>query len=435
MATETPRFLRVVGLIGLTAIALNGVVGAGIFVLPANVYKLVGEASPAAYILAAVLIALVVACFAEAGSRFDETGGPYLYARAAYGEFPGFLVGWMFFLARLAGTAAIINAFTTYLGYIDPSLGTGVGKLVAVTVAVAGLAVLNVFSVRTAASAVNVLTVGKMVPLLIFIGVGLFFVDPGRISFLALPEDDGSLRQAALLLVFAYGGSENANVPTEEARNPRRHLPFALLATIGATAVLYVLIQVVAQGTLPGLASSTTPLASAAREVMGPPGGWLLTGAAIVSTLGTASALILVGPRILYAFAHHGQLPAALAKIHPDYRSPYIAVVVFAVLAWGVAMSGKFAELAMLSAVARVLFSASTCLAVLLLRYRRRHRHLVAGFTLPGGPLIPLLAVGISVWLLIGLTDKQWIAGAIGLASGLVVYAGQRWVWGARGID
>jgi basic amino acid/polyamine antiporter, APA family len=430
VAPETPRFLRVVGLVGLTAIALNGVVGAGIFVLPANVYKLVGEASPAAYVLAAVLMALVVACFAEAGSRSEETGGPYLYARAAYGEFPGFLVGWMFFLARLAGTAAIINAFTTYLGYIDPSLATGVGKLVAVTAMVGALAVLNVFSVRTAASAVNVLMIGKLVPLLIFVGVGLFFVDPSRISFLALPEEEGSLRQAALLLVFAYGGFENANVPTEEAHNPRRHLPFALLATIAATAVLYVLIQVVAQGTLPGLASSATPLASAAREVMGPPGGWLLTGAAIVSTLGTASALILVGPRILYAFARHGQLPAALAKIHPVYRSPHVAVVVFAVLAWGVALSGKFAELATLSAVARVLFSASTCLAVPVLRYRQRH--LVASFMLPGGPLIPLLAVSLSVWLLLGLTDKQMIAGAIGLVSGLAVYVGQRWVWGRR---
>src|SRR5204863_10194099 len=150
------------------------------------------------------------------------------------------------------------------------------------------------------------LTIAKLVPLAIFVVVGLCFLDPARVG-LGAPEF-GALRKAALLLVFAYGGFENANVPTEEAVNPRRHLPVALLVTIGAVAVLYMLIQIVAQGTLPGLATSKTPLASAAREVMGAPGGLLLTGAAIVSTLGSMSAVILVGPRILFAFARHGQL-------------------------------------------------------------------------------------------------------------------------------
>jgi amino acid transporter len=226
--------------------------------------------------------------------------------------------------------------------------------------------------------------------------------------------------------VFAYGGFENANVPTEEALNPRRHLPIALLGTIAAVAVLYVLIQIVAQGTLPELATSPTPLASAARAVLGAPGGWLLTAAALLSTLGSISAVILVGPRILYAFARHGQLPAALASIHPRHHSPHWAVVVFALLTWAVALSGGFAELAALSAVARLLFSASTCLAVPVLR--RRQRHLAPGFVLPGGPVIPLLAVGLSVWLLSGVSRTQAIAGGLGILSGLVVYVGSRWL-------
>lgn len=430
MADETtPRLLRVVGLAGLTAIALNGVVGSGIFVLPASVYALAGAASPMAYLLAALLMALVVACFAEAGSRAEETGGPYLYARAAFGELAGFLVGWMFMLSRLAATAAVANAFVAYLGYLAPSLGVGVGRFAAITVAIGGLAVLNVFGVRRASSAVNVLTVAKLVPLLIFVGVGLWFVDPDRIRLLALPEL-GSLRQAALLLVFAYGGFENANVPTEETHNPRRHLPLALLTTTAAVAVLYMLIQIVAQGTLPGLATSATPLASAAREVMGAPGGWMLTVAAVLSTLGSISALVMVGPRILYAFARHGQLPAALASIHPRYRSPHLAVVVFALLTWAVALGGGFAELAALSAVARLLFSATTCLAVPILR--RRQRCGEPGFVLPGGPVIPLLAAALSAWLLSGLTRVQAMAGGLGLLSGLAVYAGYRWLRAAR---
>jgi APA family basic amino acid/polyamine antiporter len=422
---DAPRLLRVVGLVGLTAIALNGVVGSGIFVLPAKVYALLGAASPIAYLVAAALAALVVACFAEAGSRSDDTGGPYLYARAAFGEFAGFLVGWMFMLSRLAATAAVANAFVDYLGYIDPALAHGAARIIAITLVIGGVAMLNVFGVRGASTTVNLLTVAKLVPLAIFVGVGLFFVDPGRITFRAVPEL-GSLRQAALLLVFAYGGFENANVPGEESLNPRRHLPVALLVTIAVVAVLYVLIQVVAQGTLPGLATSDTPLAAAARVVLGAPGGWGLTAAALFSTLGSISALVLVGPRIFYALARHRQLPAALARIHPRFRSPHWAVVAFAALAWGAALLGRFTELAALSAVARLLFSASTCLAVPVLR--RRQRALTPGFVLPGGPVIPILAAALSGWLLIGVTRIQALIGGLALASGLVVYAVYRWL-------
>jgi APA family basic amino acid/polyamine antiporter len=374
-------------------------------------------------------MALVVACFAEAGSRCEETGGPYLYAREAFGAFPGFLVGWMFLLTRLVATAAIANAFVDYLGYLAPALAVGVGRFVAITAAIGGLAVLNVIGVRGASYTVNFLTVAKLVPLAIFVVVGLCFVDRGRVA-IHLPEL-GSLRQAALLLVFAYGGFENANVPTEEAVNPRRHLPVALLVTIGAVTVLYELIQIVAQGTLPDLASSKTPLAAAASAVMGAPGGLLLTAAAVASTLGSISAVILVGPRILFAFARHGVLPAALADVHPRFRSPHRAVLAFSVLTWAIALWGGFAELAALSAVARLVFSASTCAAVPVLRWRQRDT--AAVFQLPGGPAIPVLAVVLSLWLLTGLNQTQAIAGGLGLASGVALYAVQRGVGALRG--
>jgi basic amino acid/polyamine antiporter, APA family len=424
--TQAPRLLRVVGLAGLIAIALNGVVGSGIFTLPATVYRLLGPASPIAYVVAAVLMALVVACFAEAGSRSEETGGPYLYARDAFGGFVGFLVGWLFLLTRVAATAAIANTFVDYLGYLDPALAAGAARHAAITLAVGGLAAVNIYGVRGASRTVNVLTVAKLVPLAIFIAVGLAAIDPQRVALRA-PAELGSLRQAALLLVFAYGGFENANVPTEETVNPRRHLPIALLTTIAAVAVIYVLIQIVAQGTLPDLARSTTPLASAAHEVLGAPGGWLLTAAAIVSTLGSISAVILVGPRILLAFARHGQLPAGLAAIHPRHHSPHRAVIAFAALTWAAAVSGGFPQLVALSAVSRLLFSASICLAVPVLRRRQRERP--PAFVLPGGPVIPLLAVALSIWLLTGLSRAQAMAGGVGILLGLVVYAGHRWLW------
>jgi amino acid transporter len=285
------------------------------------------------------------------------------------------------------------------------------------TLAFGSLAALNVAGVRSGARTVNALTVAKMLPLLLFVGVGIFAADPSRFRVFALPPA-AALQQASLLLVFAFGGFENANVPTEEVKDPRRHLPIALVVSIAVTAVLYVLIQVVALGTLPDLADSRTPLADAAARFLGSGGAALLTVGAVLSTLGSESALVLVGPRILYAFAKAGQLPRVLARVHSRFRTPHVAIVLFALVTWLSALSGSFAQLATVSAIARLVFSAATCAAVLVLR-RRRPR---APFRVPGGPVIPVLAVAISLWLLSGVNRAQASAGAIALAVGLSLY-------------
>ena len=420
MASPPPaRLLRVVGLGGLTAIALNGVIGSGIFVLPATVAALIGPASPVAYLLAALVAALVVACFAEAGSLFDRTGGPYLYAREAFGPFVAFQVGWAFFLSRLAAAAAIANAFASYLGYLWPTAGQGAGRALVMTVLLATLAAVNVAGVRYGGWTVNVLTVAKLVPLLLFVSVGLLHADPGRFALLAVP-DSSRLRQASLLLIFAFGGFENASVPGDESKDPKRHLPVALLAAIALTAVLYVLVQIVALGTLPGLARDPTPLASAARSFLGPAGALAVALGAVVSTAGSSSALALVGPRILYALAEGGQLPAALARVHDRHRTPHVAVVVFTLLAWAAALLGDFARLAAVSAVARLVFSAATCLAVPVLR--RKMPAPERRFRVPGGVLVPAAAAGLSIWLLTGLDPAQAGAGAAALVLGFFLY-------------
>ena len=417
--SATPRFIRAVGLFGLIAIAVNGVIGSGIFVLPATVAFLLGPASPVAYIVAAFLIALIVLCFAEAGSMFEQTGGPYLYAREAFGSFIGLEVGWMFLLSRLAATSAIANAFTAYLGYFWQAMASGIGRAIALTVLLWGLGLLNLVGVRYGAWAVNLLTIVKLVPLLLFVGVGLFFVDSSRYQILALP-DLTSLRQASLALIFAFGGFENASVPTEEVKNPTRNLPIALIVSIALTALLYILIQIVALGTLPDLARDATPLGSAAQMFLGSAGAALITVGAMLSTIGSDSAVILVGPRILYALAEAGQLPGALARVHPRYKTPHIAVIVFALAAWVIALYGNFAQLVTVSAIARLLFSATTCLAVPVLR--RRMPDARRKFSVPGGALIPALAAVISIWLLTGVSQAQAIAGGIALSSGAVLF-------------
>jgi LPXTG-motif cell wall-anchored protein len=416
---HTPRLVRALGLFGLSAIAVNGVIGSGIFALPSTVASQVGTSSPVAYVVAAVLTALIAACFAEAGSMFERAGGPYLYAREAFGSFFGFEVGWMFLLTRLAGAAAISNAFASYLGYFWPPLATGIGRAASITLLVAVLAWINLAGIRYGSRTVNVLTIAKLVPLLLFISVGLFFVDSSRYELIALPEMN-ALQQAGLALIFAFGGFENASIPTEEARDPRENLPVALLIAIALTTVLYILIQIVAQGTLAEIARDQTPLASAGRVFLGPAGGAIIALGAVLSTSGSYSALGLVGPRILYAFAEQGQLPAALARVHPRYRTPDVAVIVFAIAAWAVALYGNFAALVMVSAIARLLFSATTCLAVPVLRLRMPDAP--RKFKLPFGPLIPILAAILSAWLLTGMSRDQAIAGAGALLVGAILY-------------
>jgi amino acid transporter len=279
---------------------------------------------------------------------------------------------------------------------------------------------INLSGVTYGSWTVNFLTVAKLLPLLAFIGAGLFYLDPGALT-VQLPEETQSIREAALLLIFAYGGFENASIPSEEVRSPTRNLPVALLVSVTVTTVIYILIQIVAQGHLPELAVDRTPLASAAQNFMGSAGGALITCGAIVSTLGSNSAVALVGPRILYALAEDKQLPAPLARVHPRLHTPHVSITVFAIVVWAIALYGRFAELVAVSATARLLFSAATCIAVPVLRHKLPHAK--RGFKLKGGLLVPGLAALVSLWLLSGVSRIQAILGALALVVGIVVFA------------
>jgi amino acid transporter len=402
----------------LIAIAINGVIGSGIFVLPATVAALLGPASPAAYVVAAAVTALVVLCFAEAGSRFDETGGPYIYARSAFGRFVGFEIGWLFFLSRLAAAGAIGNACAAYAGRLWPAASAGSGRVLVITSIVVALTAINIRGVRQGAVAVNTLTIAKLGPLLALVFVGLPFVDDGRYSLWPAAAPTG-IREASLLLVFAFGGFENASVPAAESTRPRRDVPVALVTAIAVTAALYVLIQIVTLSVVPGLAGDPTPLASAATAVLGPAGGTMMTAGALVSTIGSLSALALVGPRILFALGTSGDLPTSLARIHPRFRTPHVGIVTFAVLVWVVSVAATFSQLAVVSAIARLLFSASTCLAVPVLR---RTQPSPAAFVVPGGVVVPVAAAAASVWLLTGLTRAQSLAGIIAIIVGALFF-------------
>jgi amino acid transporter len=266
---------------------------------------------------------------------------------------------------------------------------------------------------------VNILTIGKMIPLLVFIGAGLFAIDWRTFVLPTLPAF-GPLREASLILLFAFGGFEFASVPSEEVINSRRNLPIALIAGISISSIVYILVQIVCQGTLPGLAGDPTPVANAARNFLGPGGAGLIVFGAMLATTGTNSTILLVGPRMLYALAQGGQLPAFFGRVHPRFRTPHVAVVLFSAVVLALALSGTFALLAALNAMARLLYSAVTCAAVPVLR--KRIAPAARAFTLPFGALIPALGVLASVFLLTGVTRTQALIGAAGMLSGAVVY-------------
>jgi amino acid transporter len=420
-----PTLRRVISRGQAVALSVNSVIGSGIFLLPGTAAALLGFASLPAMAIAALAVALIVLCFAEAASRFDEPGASYLYTRAAFGDLIGFEVGWMTWLARVATAATLAAGFARAVAYLAPGAADGWGRAIAIAAPIVALTAINVIGVGAGARTNVVLVIGKLLPLALFIGAGLFAMS-WSIALAQRPTRDGGLAEAAILLLFAYAGFENAPATAGETERPRRDVPFALLAHLAVVAVVYCGVQLVALGTLTDLGASTTPLADSASLFLGRWGGPLLTVGAAVSILGTIGSTTLAGPRFLYALAHDGYGPRFLAAVHPRFRTPANAILVQSALALPLALSGSFEQLAALSVIARLFTYLGTAAAIPLLRRRSDLPH--AGFRLPGGPTIPVLACAVTIGLASSATARNLIAAAIALAAGLVLFALRRQV-------
>jgi amino acid transporter len=406
----------------LVGVVINGVIGAGIFALPSRAFELAGPFSIFAFLLCAFCISLIVLCFAEVASRFEGTGGPFLYASAAYGRTAGFLVGWLVFVARITSFSANCALLSTYLGLFFPVFDAGWGRQALLTAVVLGLAAMNVAGVRVAANASNALAVGKLLPLAIFVLVGLSFVQPALFTAAPIPEYR-PFAQAVLVLVYAFTGFEMAVIPAGEARKPGRDMPVALLLGIAVVVTFYVLIQVVCIGTLPDLGGRQRPLADAALTFMGSGGAVLITAVIVVSLAGNLNILMLSASRILFAAAEHRQLPGFLAAVHPRFRTPVGAVLVTAAIMLTLTLSGKFLWLLTLSTVSRLITYIATAGALPVLRRKRPGEE---SFRLPGGPVVAGAAIALGVWLLSNVAVKEARDTAIAAAAGLTISAGYR---------
>ncbi len=418
----SPGLRRELGRWDLTAIGVNQVIGGGIFALAASLAANTGSWGPwmiAAVALASMLIAL---SFAEVASRFDGTGGSYLYTRVAFGRFPAFEVGWMMWFTRAASWASVINVLLDALGRYWPIVLRPIGRPLVMTAIIGAICWVNIRGIRQSSLVVNVLTVAKLLPLVIFSVVGIFYVDWTSFSAPA-SVTPAQLSTGALLLIFTFGGYEVVPVPGGETKDPARAIPFALVMTIVLVGIVTLLTQVVAFGTLPGIASSRTPLADSAAMFMGAAGAALITIGAVFSTSGNNVGQALSGSRNLFALAEQGDLPAWFGYVHPRYRTPSNAVLVTSAVALVLAVTGSFATMAAASAISRLLVYVATCGSTIRLRGRAfRGQVKEAAFVVPGGPIIPATAIVISLAILFGATPVQLKAGAYAFAAGAALY-------------
>jgi basic amino acid/polyamine antiporter, APA family len=361
-ATTDEGLLRAIGPVGLAASVVNITVGGAIFVLPAVLAALVGGAAPAAYLAGIVVMALVTLSFAEAGRRTSRSGGPYAYVETAFGTFPGFLVGLLTWLAGVMATAAVGAALVDSVGTVVPFLAQPAGRITGLLILFAGLAVVNLRGVRAGVGAASAAAAAKFIGLLLFVGIGAQLVDWENITWV-WPEDGKGLGRATILVIFALAGMEVPLSTGGEIRDPARTVPRALIGGLLLIALLYILVQLVAQGILgSSLADSKAPLADALARI-GPTGRALMLTTGAISMLGYLAGDLLGCSRILFAFGRDGLLPRQVAAVHPETRVPHIAILMHAIISAGLAISGTFALLAPTASLAVLLVYIGVCAA------------------------------------------------------------------------
>ena len=407
----------------LAALAINGIIGAGIFGLPSTAAAMLGAASPIAFILCSIIVYVFVLCFAEVASQFRETGGPYLYARTIFGSFIGFEVGWSAWVARLSAFAANSNVLIAYLGFFVPQVTSGLPRAAVMIAVTAALAVINIRGIRGSAQVSDIFAAAKIFGLVLFGAIGLFFVNWTTFSTASVPSN-ANWGGAILLLIYAFTGFESAVIPAAEAKNPQSDMAWALILSLGISVIIYLCVQVVAFGTVPGLAASQRPLADAGRNFLGPIAGGVISLLACVSIVGNLSNIAIVCPRLTYAFSEQRDFPNLFGYLHPRFGTPVVSILFFAAIASILAISGTFVLLVTVSVIARLVNYAVTCLALPILRKRTPER---SGFRIFLGPACSILGIALCIWLGMQAAARDILAFAMASAIGALFYfAGRR---------
>ena len=429
------QLVRGIGIPALTANIVSSTIGAGIFVIPATVAKGLGSAAPLAFVCCAIAMVLFVTCFAIAGSRVSLTGGLYAYVEVAFGRYVGFLAGMLYFLTALGAVAGVVNVLANSVALVVPFLGGSVMRIIVMFAVYGSLVLINIRGVRQGAGAVTVITVAKLLPLLLFICVGIFFIHAPNLAWSGWPSSK-SLGDAVILLIFAFVGIEVALIPSGEVKNPARTVPRSAYLALVITTIIYLMIQLVAQGTLgPDLANHpAAPLAESAATFLGNLGRTILLAGASISAFGFVTSDILSSPRMIFAFGRDGALPQFFAHVHPRYRSPDVAIITYAALAFVLSISGTFERLAVLSNVAVLLMYLLCCAACWVL-VQRDVRSDGKPFNFPGMKIVPALAILAIVWILAHATVREFLVTGIVLSLSSLLYFVRRTVARAEHVN
>jgi APA family basic amino acid/polyamine antiporter len=398
---NSTALIRTIGRWSLTALVINSVIGSGIFGLPSVVSGRVGQRAPVAYLVAGAGMAVIAGCLAEVASQFRETGGPYLYARETLGRFWGIQIAWMTWLSRIAAGSGTANLFTTYLGQVYPRATEPAYRFAILSALVGVLAVVNYLGVKSGARASDFFTALKLVLLGAFIAVGLWWiavhggVTPTPLAHVVESRD---WLEATLVLVYAYGGFEAVLLASGEMRDPRHDVPIALMIGIATVAVIYMLVQIVVSGTLPNPGATQRPLADSAAAMLGPGAAAAIAIGALFSIYGYLSANMLHTPRLTFALAERGDIPAIFARIHPRFRTPYVSIALYTVFLLAFTLMGNFRWNITLSAIVRLFTYGSIAIALLLLRKRNPGAD---ASRLPAGPVLAVAAILFCLVLLV----------------------------------
>ncbi|OLE67215.1 MAG: hypothetical protein AUG09_03560 [Acidobacteria bacterium 13_1_20CM_2_68_7] len=434
-AQATPAIvpIRHLGRFRLVAVGITSVIGGGIFIMPAEVADLVGPAGIFAYVVAGLVALGVGLALASLASRYENSGGPYLYVHRAFGEFAGFQVGWLFCLARLTAMASLVNGFARYLGALLPWAADPGGRAALITACSALIITINMIGIRQTSGATNLFAIAKVLPL-IMLGVGgLFFLHAE--SFTPVPVAPMSFLRAVLLLIFVFSGFEILTVPAEESLQPRRDMPFALIATILTVCAIYLLVHTVATGMLPGLASDQAPLATAAGIMAGSSGRYAMTAVAATSMAGCALISLVGGTRLMYAMSSARQIPRWMGSLHAAWRTPVRATLLMGIIGTALAIASAYNTLAAISSGTRLLVYLACCLACLRETRVAWSEEPGRGSAAPagvGGRIMAALTAVAIVALLCALKRDEIIGGVSGIALGTVLYSGMWLSAGAR---
>lgn len=413
-----PRPVRAISRADLTLAIVNGVIGSAIFGMPAQIAALTGVWSPLAHVIAALGVLTIVLCFAEVASRFEDSGGAYLYSREAFGHHVGFQAGWLTLWTRLLSAAANLNVFASYLSQILPAAAGGSGRSAVIVFVLTVITAINVIGVKQASWAIDVFTIAKLLPLILLVLFGLshFSAEVVKTQVVAEPQ----WTQAVLLLIFAFGGFEAPLMSAGEARDARKDSAFALLAALAVIALVYVSVQYVTIGLVPDLQKEKAPIAAAFSVLWGPAGVVFASFAAMISVWGWATGNGLQSPRLLYSMSERGELPAFFARVHPRFLTPHVSIVVFSICAGTLAIVGTFEGNAVLSAIVRLIVYAMVCVSLWVFRRTRGPAHFRVPFALP----VSAVALGFCFYML---STRSFAQGGIILGAMAVGHALMLW--------